>query len=163
MKKLSDLIRSDMGIIQQVALLFNSAIACVLCVVLAGWSLESSAPPLTYFKADCKILNESMDPQREWKAGGTMYPYRHFKVERGALLRITRYIVDEDTKVEVHREPSFEMFWAKGEYRRTAPIVLPKWLKPGNYSYHLLMQTPLNPIRDDIEFEAPPMKFKIVP
>jgi hypothetical protein len=163
MKKLADLIRSDLGIIQQVALLFNSAIACVVFVVLVGWTLESNAPPVAYFEDDCLILNDRVVPQTEFKAGDLMYPYRHFTVNRSVTLTVTRYIVQAESGIEVDRRPTFQIFWPKGEYRRSAPVDLPKWLKPGNYSYHLLMQTALNPIRDGIEFEAPPMKFKIVP
>jgi hypothetical protein len=133
----------------------------IACAGVAYLLFEPATVPIRYFDGD--IWNERGQVQMTFKAGETIYPHRKFEIIRDTNLSSMKYLIDENTKVIVMRSDVTNSYWAKGHYERAAPVVLPKYLPPGKYAYHLLGSAPVNALRSDVRYEAPALHLQIVP
>ena len=139
--------------------------ANVMAVLLA--SLVWGGGYLAFFDSnhphvlESEVRGEDGKPKAHFRAGDTLYVYRHWCIDR---------VVSGDVDVEILHVESGQFYYlgtraagAKiGCSRRTSANKLPLHLPTGHYEFRSKVTYPVNPLRT-IVFETPILIFEIVP
>jgi len=152
---------------EELGLIFRAFVLCALisffgALSVLGYWWFAPVTPITQF-ISVVAVDAHGRPKEIFRPGQPLFYTRKGIVLKTVARSLHAHLFNDDTQTVYWRSPpSAGVVPGVGPFTMTyKALVLPDDLPSGNYSYHVYIFYPLNPLRGTVVEEAQPVKFKV--